>query len=121
MSIGAVHCIALGVGQLGEVDAPFDAAFLRPHDGRLARKLVAARRFRFQHQPRDHLPGLARTFGIDAVEAEHGRGIEQVARAVAFFVGRAGPGREVAVTRAVDESTGRARRRGPTWFRSAAP
>jgi hypothetical protein len=41
VGIGAVHGVAVGVGQLREVDPPLDAALLRPHDRRLAREPVA--------------------------------------------------------------------------------
>ena len=66
-------------------------------------KLLRAGGFRLLHQRRNGPPGLARLFRIDAVEAEHHRGIEQAARIVADLERRAGPGREIAVAGAVDE------------------
>ena len=55
------------------------------------------------HQRRDRPPGLAGLFRIDAVEAEHHRGIEHAAGIVADLERRAGPGREIAVAGAIDE------------------
>ena len=40
---------------------------------------------------------------IDAVEAEHHRGVEHAAAVVADLIARAGPGREIAVAGAIDE------------------
>ncbi len=79
---------------------------LRPHDRAFARELVGAFRFGLFHQLRNGAPGLARFDGIDAVETEHHRGVEHVTGVVADFVGRAGPGREIAVAGAIDEDIG---------------
>ena len=92
--------------QLGEVHAPLDVVALRPHDRGLARKFVRAFRFGLLHQLRNGAPGIARLRGIDAVEAEHHRGVQHVAMAVADLVWRAGPGREIAVAGAIDEDVG---------------
>ncbi len=45
-------------------------------------------------------------FGIDAVEAEHHRGVHHAAGIVADLERRARPGRKIAVARAVDEDAG---------------
>ena len=93
-----------GFFDLGEVGPPFDRILLRPHDRLLAGKAAALRLF-FLHQLGNQRPSVARLHRIDAVDAEHGRGIEHVALAVPDLVGRAGPGREIAVARSVDEDT----------------
>ena len=54
---------------------------------------------------------IARPRGIDVVEAEHHRRVERVALGVADFIGRTGPGREIAVAGTIDEDPG-AHRRG---------
>ena len=58
------------------------------------------------HQRRDRPPGLARLCRLDAIEAEHHRGIKHAAVVVAELVTRAGPSRQIAVARAVDEDVG---------------
>ena len=55
------------------------------------------------HQRRDRGPGLAGGGRIDAVQPEHHGRVEHAAVAVAALERRAGPGREIAVARAVDE------------------
>ena len=55
------------------------------------------------HQRRNRPPGVAGFFGVDAVEAEHHRGIEHAAGVIADLERSAGPGREIAVAGAVDE------------------
>ena len=61
---------------------------------------------RLLHQRRDRPPGFAGLLGIDAVEAEHHRGIEHAAGIVADLERRARPGREIAVAGAIDEDVG---------------
>jgi len=51
------------------------------------------------HQRGNGPPGVTRFFRIDAVEAEHHRGIEHAAGIVADLEARAGPGREIAISR----------------------
>jgi len=58
------------------------------------------------HQRRDRPPGVAGLFRIDAVEAEHHRGVEHAAGTVADLEACAGPGREIAVAGAIDENVG---------------
>ena len=55
------------------------------------------------HQRRNRPPGVAGLFRIDAVEAEHHRGIQHAAVDIADLIARAGPGREIAVAGAIDE------------------
>ncbi len=92
--------------QLGEVHPPLDVVALRPHDRGLAREFVRAFRLGLFHQLRNGAPGIARFGGIDAVEAKHHRRVEHVTVVVADLVGRAGPGREIAVAGAIDEDIG---------------
>ena len=58
------------------------------------------------HQRRDRPPGIAGLFRIDAVEAEHHRGVQHAAGIVADLMARAGPGREIAVAGAIDKNVG---------------
>ena len=76
---------------------------LRPHDRGLARKAMRAGGFGLFHQRRDRPPGLAGPVRIDAVEAEHHRGIQHAAGVIADLERRARPGREIAVAGAIDE------------------
>ena len=68
--------------------------------------MMRAGGFGLLHQCRDRPPGLARLCRLDAVEAEHHRGIKHAAVVVAELVTRAGPSRQIAVARAVDEDVG---------------
>ncbi len=56
------------------------------------------------HQCRNRPPGIAGFLGIDAVQTKHHRGIEHAAGIVSDLEARAGPGREVAVTGAIDKN-----------------
>src|ERR1051325_1490710 len=102
LGIDAADRGAIRVTQLCEVGAPFDRIRLRAHDRLLARK-APPRALRFLPALGARLPGLAPPRRINAADAVHGRGIENVALAVAHFVRRPGPAGEIAVARAVDE------------------
>src|SRR5262249_27902039 len=101
IGLGAVERTAVRPLHLRDVDAPFDRISLRPHHGAHAREFHATSSGRI-HQLRNALPGIARGRGIDAIHAEHHGRIERAARAVAELERRASPGREIAITRAVD-------------------
>src|SRR5690606_32716998 len=93
---------AVRVLDLGEIRTPLDRIALRAHDRLLAREPLASLLGLF-HQGRNQLPGAAGTFGIDAVDPEHRRRVQHVARAVADLVRRTGPRAEIAVAGRVDE------------------
>src|SRR5690606_30328231 len=91
-----------GILDLREIRPPLDWIALRPHDRLLARETPAFV-LGLLHELGDELPGAAGFRGVHAVDAEHGRWVQHVARAVAHLVRSARPGREIAVARAVDE------------------
>src|SRR5690606_13293396 len=94
---------AVRVLDLRKVRAPLDRIALRAHDRLLAWK-APARLFGFVHQRRDQLPRAPGPLGVDAVDSEHRRRVQHVARAVADLVRSAGPRTEVAVAGRVDEN-----------------
>jgi hypothetical protein len=65
---------------------------------------MRARGFGLFHQRWNRPPRIASFLGIDAVEAEHHRGVEHAAGIIADLKARAGPGREIAIPGAVDEN-----------------
>src|SRR5687768_1046867 len=102
LGVDAAYRAAVGIADLGEVGAPLDRVGLRAHDGLLAREAPAAP-LGFFHELGNAVPGLAGLVGVDAADAVHGGGKQHAAAAVAYLVGRAAPGGEVAVAGAVDE------------------
>jgi hypothetical protein len=102
VGVGTVERAAVRLLHLRDVDAPFDRILLRTDDHALAGKFHAAP-LGVVHQFRDRGPGLAGRSRIDAVQPKHHGRVEHAALAVAVLERRAGPGREIAVARAVDE------------------
>ena len=100
--IGAVDGRAVGVLQLGDVDAPLAGVLLRPHDGAAAREAEVAGGLGFVHPRRDRAPGVACSRCIDVADAEHQRRVEHGAGLAAIHR-QSGEVGEVAVARAVDE------------------
>ena len=109
--VGGVHGAAGRIADLSDIGAPFAGVFLGPENRAFTGKLVAAglARLALRHQGVDGLEltdRCQRARAIDMADAEHGRGKQRAALAVAQLKRHAGEMRQVRIARAVDEALG---------------